>query len=182
MNELHKAAQDLLHAHQHTTPGMWRKGLTTHHTVTDLPQGGVYGIGEFKHADDANFVDIAHEVAPLLARVVLGELVPCSKCGHPFDQKKLGPLGCPNCHGEGLEVQPADIETSGRVVIKSLQPGMATLAAGAADTERLDFLAQHPERITHVGMVWYSRTGYSGPMKRHENIRQAIDHARSSGK
>jgi hypothetical protein len=26
---------------------------------------------------------------------------PCAACGHTFD-KRLGPQGCPNCHGEGL--------------------------------------------------------------------------------
>lgn len=28
---------------------------------------------------------------------------PCSACGFEFDIAKLGPHGCPNCHGEGLE-------------------------------------------------------------------------------
>lgn len=28
---------------------------------------------------------------------------PCAKCSHPFDQNALGPHGCPNCEGEGLQ-------------------------------------------------------------------------------
>lgn len=31
------------------------------------------------------------------------QTTPCQHCGHPFDQELLGPHGCPNCHGEGLE-------------------------------------------------------------------------------
>lgn len=30
-------------------------------------------------------------------------LEPCAWCGYAFDQDSLGPAGCPNCHGEGLE-------------------------------------------------------------------------------
>lgn len=30
-------------------------------------------------------------------------LEPCAWCGYAFDQERLGPAGCPNCHGEGLE-------------------------------------------------------------------------------
>lgn len=27
----------------------------------------------------------------------------CALCGHHFDHEALGPAGCPNCHGEGLQ-------------------------------------------------------------------------------
>lgn len=44
------------------------------------------------------------EVAVLVAAWQMDQgLEPCPWCGHPFDQERLGPVGCPNCHGEGLE-------------------------------------------------------------------------------
>jgi hypothetical protein len=52
----------LRNAHANSTQGKWQKGQTTHHTVTDTG----YKIGEFHHANDAAFVDLAHEVAPAL--------------------------------------------------------------------------------------------------------------------
>lgn len=36
-----------------------------------------------------------------LARALRPREVVCSACGHRFDAA-CGPLGCPNCHGEGL--------------------------------------------------------------------------------
>jgi hypothetical protein len=52
--------QQLEDAYRYTTPGGWKKGLTTHHTVTETG----YHIAEFHHADDANFCDVAHNLAP----------------------------------------------------------------------------------------------------------------------
>lgn len=44
------------------------------------------------------------EVAALVAAWKRDEgLEPCAWCGYAFDQERLGPAGCPNCHGEGLE-------------------------------------------------------------------------------
>lgn len=43
-----------------STPGEWQKGATTHHTVTETG----YKIGEFHHARDAQFCDIAHRLMP----------------------------------------------------------------------------------------------------------------------
>jgi hypothetical protein len=52
----------LADAHKHSTQGKWQKGRTTHHTVTETG----YLIGEFHHADDAAFCDLAHELVPKL--------------------------------------------------------------------------------------------------------------------
>ena len=49
-----------------STQGLWQKGISTHHTVT---QTG-YRIGEFHHANDAEFCDIMHFNAPRIAEVL----------------------------------------------------------------------------------------------------------------
>ena len=47
-----------------STPGNWKKGITTHHTVNDYG----YPIGEFRHSNDAQFVDVVHAFVP---RIIL---------------------------------------------------------------------------------------------------------------
>lgn len=47
---------------------------------------------------------LAIAVALVLPAGQDGATSPCEFCGHPFDVDALGPYGCPNCHGEGLEV------------------------------------------------------------------------------
>lgn len=193
---LQEATQRLMDAYTHTTPGQWAKGLTSHDTVSHMPGRAPYTVGRFTHADDAHFMDECHELVPVLARAVLqGDeappvpsdeaqgLVPgtpCGECGHAFDQDKLGAHGCPNCHGEGLDLSldPVDIRTSGKVVINGQRPGMATLAAGAVDTARLDWLAANPRRISGLGTSWYW-TDSRGSLRRAKDLRGAIDQARS---
>lgn len=47
---------------------------------------------------------LALAVALILPSAQDGDgLTPCDFCGYPFDVDALGPYGCPNCHGEGLE-------------------------------------------------------------------------------
>lgn len=75
---LTEAVERLADAYKHATGGVWHKGLTTHHTVTDLPNAPRYKIGEFHHADDANFCDVAHEVAPILIAAIEQSLRPSS--------------------------------------------------------------------------------------------------------
>lgn len=58
------ALADALHeAFAGSTKGTWKKGATTHHTVTD----GWYKIAEFHHAADAQFCDTAHALAEPIA-------------------------------------------------------------------------------------------------------------------
>lgn len=61
-----RAMERMQEAYNRATPGTWRKGRTSHHTVTDTPHAKGYSIGEFHHAADAEFCDVAHEVVPLL--------------------------------------------------------------------------------------------------------------------
>lgn len=53
-------------AYEGSTQGTWGKGMTTHHTVSDGCGYNRYPIAEFHHAADADFCDVAHEVAPLV--------------------------------------------------------------------------------------------------------------------
>ena len=62
LDELRAVAQRLREAHAMSTKGQWQKGLTTHDTVTETG----YKIGNFHHADDANFCDVAHADVPVL--------------------------------------------------------------------------------------------------------------------
>jgi hypothetical protein len=57
--EAQRLAQEFADAYKASTPGTWKKGRTSHHTVTD----NNYGIGEFHHAADAQFCDTAHKLA-----------------------------------------------------------------------------------------------------------------------
>jgi hypothetical protein len=66
-----ESASLLLDAHKHSTQGVWRKGMSTHHTVCDLPNSRDYRIAEFHHADDANFCDHAHRLVPMLCQWVI---------------------------------------------------------------------------------------------------------------
>lgn len=65
---LTKAVECLRDAHSRSTTGRWIKGKTTHHTVV---QGSGYHIAEFHHADDANFVDQAHDFVPVVLDALL---------------------------------------------------------------------------------------------------------------
>lgn len=51
---------DLEVAHKSTTPGKWQKGQSTHETCNEAG----YRIAEFRHSDDANFCDQAHNNFP----------------------------------------------------------------------------------------------------------------------
>lgn len=57
---------DLRAAHAATTKGEWTKGQTTHHTVAKRQAGQPYRVAEFRHADDAQFCDLAHAFVPRL--------------------------------------------------------------------------------------------------------------------
>ena len=57
---------DLEESHKRTTQGTWQKGDTTHMTVAVLPDGKHYSIADFRHADDAQFCDLAHAFVPIL--------------------------------------------------------------------------------------------------------------------
>ena len=57
---------DLEESHKRTIQGTWQKGDTTHMTVAVLPDGKQYSIADFRHADDAQFCDLAHAFVPIL--------------------------------------------------------------------------------------------------------------------
>jgi len=57
---------DLRGLHAQTTPGVWGKGQTTHHTVAKRDGSAPYRIAEFHHAADAAFCDAAHAFVPAL--------------------------------------------------------------------------------------------------------------------
>ena len=62
---------DLQESHKHTTQGKWQKGDTTHMTVAVLPNGKQYSIADFRHADDAQFCDLAHAFVPALIAEII---------------------------------------------------------------------------------------------------------------
>ena len=57
---------DLRESHARTSKGEWSKGDTTHYTVAKRGDGKEYRIAEFRHADDAQFCDLAHAFVPRL--------------------------------------------------------------------------------------------------------------------
>lgn len=58
--------KNMAHLHSATTQGCWMKGNTSHETVCQRQVGQPYKIAEFRHADDASFVDYAHTHMPAL--------------------------------------------------------------------------------------------------------------------
>lgn len=48
------------------SPGAWGKGATTHETVSRAEGREPYKIAEFRHANDAQFCDLAHVFVPRL--------------------------------------------------------------------------------------------------------------------
>lgn len=58
--------KNMAHLHSATTQGCWMKGNTSHETVCQRQVGQPYKIAEFRHADDAAFVDYAHAHVPAL--------------------------------------------------------------------------------------------------------------------
>lgn len=52
--------------HDATTQGRWMKGDTSHETVCQRKFGKPYKLADFRHADDASFVDYAHAHVPAL--------------------------------------------------------------------------------------------------------------------
>ena len=57
---------DLQMAYEKSTQGVWGKGDTTHRTVARNKGQPNYEIADFRHADDATFVDLAHAHMPTL--------------------------------------------------------------------------------------------------------------------
>lgn len=55
---------DLKESWKRTTPGSWGKGETTHKTVSRNEFKEEYHVAEFRHADDAQFCDLAHAFMP----------------------------------------------------------------------------------------------------------------------
>lgn len=58
--------RDLRESHARTSPGAWGKGATTHETVSRSEGREPYKVAEFRHANDAQFCDLAHVFVPLL--------------------------------------------------------------------------------------------------------------------
>lgn len=61
---------DMRESWARTTHGTWGKGDTTHETVARGGREKEYKIADFRHADDAQFCDLAHAFTPrLLAEI-----------------------------------------------------------------------------------------------------------------
>ena len=59
--------RELSGAFENSTKGMWKKGQTSHETVTQRPESSInYHIGEFYHANDAAFCEMAHKHMPAI--------------------------------------------------------------------------------------------------------------------
>ena len=58
--------RDLRESHARTSPGAWGKGATTHETVSRAEGLEPYKVAEFRHANDAQFCDLAHVFVPRL--------------------------------------------------------------------------------------------------------------------
>ena len=57
---------DLRESYARTSPGTWGKGATTHETVSRAEGREPYKVAEFRHANDAQFCDLAHVFVPRL--------------------------------------------------------------------------------------------------------------------
>jgi hypothetical protein len=58
--------RDMRESHARTSPGTWGKGATTHETVSRTEGREPYKVAEFRHANDAEFCDLAHVFVPRL--------------------------------------------------------------------------------------------------------------------
>lgn len=66
MTAIAAAIAELRTSHAATTQGSWGKGKTSHHTASKRGAGQPYHVAEFRHADDAQFCDLAHAKVPAL--------------------------------------------------------------------------------------------------------------------
>lgn len=66
MTAIAAAIAELRASHAATTQGSWGKGKTSHHTASKRGAGQPYHVAEFRHADDAQFCDLAHAKVPAL--------------------------------------------------------------------------------------------------------------------
>lgn len=81
---------------------------------------------------------------------------PCDFCGYPFDQRALGPYGCPNCHGEGLAFEPP--QTTLAVIGRTIAHVLGLLVFGMmglfimvmASTELVSCTYQNTTAIYHA--------------------------------
>ena len=58
--------KDLRGLHAQTTQGVWGEGRSTHETVARYPNAPAYHVAEFRHANDASFIDACHEHLPAI--------------------------------------------------------------------------------------------------------------------
>lgn len=57
---------DLRALHAQTTQGVWGKGRSTHESVSRYPNAPPYHVADFRHANDASFIDACHEHLPAI--------------------------------------------------------------------------------------------------------------------
>ena len=58
--------KDLRALRAQTTQGVWGKGQSTHETVARHPNAPPYHVADFRHANDASFIDACHEHLPAI--------------------------------------------------------------------------------------------------------------------
>lgn len=100
---------DMRESWARTTHGTWGKGDTTHETVARGGRKKEYKIADFRHADDAQFCDLAHAFTPcLLAEIESlqnrvqeleasqAQRVPLNKT-HAYEEHKKYPGACRHC-------------------------------------------------------------------------------------
>ena len=58
--------KDLRALRAQTTQGVWGKGRSTHETVARYPNAPAYHVADFRHANDASFIDACHEHLPAI--------------------------------------------------------------------------------------------------------------------
>lgn len=101
--------RDLDALYQRTTRGEWGKGRTSHETVSLFGTGAPYHIAEFRHADDAAFLDACHMFMPEILRVMKNALVEADRPVPEFIIEALKPQ---NGNGnEHDEAKPGDLRT-----------------------------------------------------------------------
>ena len=95
--------RDLRESHARTSPGAWGKGATTHETVSRAEGLAPYKVAEFRHANDAQFCDLAHVFVPRLLSEIEALQSRVQELEASQAQRVMRPRDCqrPECMSRG---------------------------------------------------------------------------------
>lgn len=135
-----------------STQGTWGKGASTHETVARNFDQQKYKIADFRHADDAQFCDTAHLLAPKISEVLLALA------------NQVEALTAENANVLRASLYSADLATQAMEDVKALTAERDVLSAVVASYERVGI-------VSHDGMN--AKVGWTKPV-RHNTMLFAV--------